>query len=530
MAPEGMMFAGVRSALEHVIKNKYPEPDIAMLRSAMHHNHWKMEDSLPMNWFYKTKSRATIFVDSDGKVYESVEKALNNIPNESEAQRFLNYFRKDRKIKSKVQETSRKISNNWKIDESLYPNGWKYMEIKRVLWGQTVTHHRLVTPDGVRLGGVRAALEHMIKNNYPETDLEIMKSAMIQNNWNTDMLLPPNWFYKKNSHHGLKLVDNKGNLYKNKEHALKNVASERDVFQLREFLDNQKENSYTEFQDGSSLRTHSRTKIVEKDWLASSLYPTGWLFKPGKKDPKRIMLLSPNAIIHNGVRKALGYMIQNRFPQDEISIMRRAMGQRGWIEHEALPENWMYKIYGRHIQFCDAKASYYNSKDIALKSDNDELDLAKIKCFRSIVQPRDVVQIREFLNNQKEKSFTELSVKQKKFQDDLSLRTNSRTKIVKKDWLASSLYPTGWMFKPGKKDPKWVTLLSPNGTSHNGVRKALGYMIQNKFPQDEISIMRKAMGQRGWIEHEALPENWLYRKDGRAIKFCDANRVTISAS
>ena len=44
----------MRSALEHVIKNKFPESDIAMLRAAMINNRWKTIESLP-NWFFKTR-------------------------------------------------------------------------------------------------------------------------------------------------------------------------------------------------------------------------------------------------------------------------------------------------------------------------------------------------------------------------------------------------------------------------------------------------------------------------------------------
>ena len=183
--------------------------------------------------------------------------------------------------------------------------------------------------------------------------------------------------------YGLKFVDNKGNLYKGRDIALKNASSERDSVLLKEFLRNQKE-----FQDGPSLALDSKKpKVSKKDWLTSSLYPPGWMYKRGKKDPENISLLSPNEIIHKGVRKALGYMIQNQFSLDQILIMRKAMGQRGWMEHESLPENWLYRKDGRAIKFCDANASNYNSKEMALKSDNNELDLAKIKSFRSIIQP-----------------------------------------------------------------------------------------------------------------------------------------------
>ena len=404
LAPGGLSFAGVRTALEHIIKNKYPESDIAMLRTAMKNNHWKTNESVPPNWFFKTRGslNAISIVDHEGKVYQSREEAISKISDKSFVTqiRNLNIGNVD-KSSTKHMKTSankifwkrpRKMSNEWQVDESLYPSGWKYVEVRRVLWGQTSTYHRLKSPDGALLGGVRAALQHMIKNDYAETDVERMRSAMtmIMNKWKTDEGLPLYWFYKRDSKYGLKFVDNKGNLYKSREQAL-NKSSEKESVLLKEFLLNHKENALTEsilvhqkdIQDGSSPPT--LRKYLKKDWLTSSLFPNGWMFKQGKKDPKQITLLSPNESIHIGVRKALSYMIQNKFPEDHISIMRTAMGQRGWSEHESLPENWLYRKDGRAIKFCDARACYYRSKKIALKSDNYESDLDKVRCFRSLI-------------------------------------------------------------------------------------------------------------------------------------------------
>ena len=113
---------------------------------------------------------------------------------------------------------------------------------------------------------------------------------MIRNKWKTDEGLPLYWFYKRDSKYGLKFVDNKGNLYKSREQAL-NKSSEKESVLLKEFLLNHKENALTEsilvhqkdIQDGSSPPT--LRKYLKKDWLTSSLFPNGWMFKQGKKDP-----------------------------------------------------------------------------------------------------------------------------------------------------------------------------------------------------------------------------------------------------
>ena len=237
LAPGGKLFSSVRSALEHVIKNKFPESDIAMLRAAMINNRWKTIESLP-NWFFKTRGslHAISIVDHEGKVYQSREEAIRNITDKSYVAQIRNLNLGNDDKSSTISPTiktcankvfkkrPRKMSNEWQVDEGLYPSGWNYLEMRRVLWGQTVTYHKLKSPDGTQLGGVRAALEHMIKNDYAETDIQMMRDAMVRNKWKTDDGLPLFWFFRKDSKYGFKFVDNEGNLYKSGEQALKNFS------------------------------------------------------------------------------------------------------------------------------------------------------------------------------------------------------------------------------------------------------------------------------------------------------------------
>ena len=85
----------------------------------------------------------------------------------------------------------------------------------------------------------------------------------------------------------------------------------------------------------------------------------------------------------------------------------------------------------------------------------------------------------------------------------------------------NDLYPTGWMFGGRAKNPNGVQLRAPEGTILVGVKSALGYMTSNNYPEADIAIMRGALNQNDWEEHVTLPDNWLYRRKGRAIEFCD---------
>ena len=94
---------------------------------------------------------------------------------------------KQKRIKEKVKPSHTKLS--WKVDEELYPQGWKYSVAQH---GEKETFHRLLSPCGKSLASVRVALGFMVANNYPEREIDQMRNAMLKNNWNYDSVDYPN--------------------------------------------------------------------------------------------------------------------------------------------------------------------------------------------------------------------------------------------------------------------------------------------------------------------------------------------------
>ena len=131
--------------------------------------------------------------------------------------------------------------------------------------------------------------------------------------------------------------------------------------------------------------------IPDSSWLSdASLYPVRWKYKMCRnptniENRTNVKFLLPNGKELYGLRSAFAYMIKNCFSTEDISIMRKALGQRGWNEDPSLPENWLFRRT-RRLEFCDSFGNYFKSKDKAIKfaveskSLNEE-NILKIKNF-----------------------------------------------------------------------------------------------------------------------------------------------------
>ena len=93
--------------------------------------------------------------------------------------------------------------------------------------------------------------------------------------------------------------------------------------------------------------------------------------------------MSPSGKHFNGVRVALVHMIQNNFPELDISIMRAAMLENRWKFHDNLPQNWLYRSRPKVTLFVDATGRLFEGKEAALKSLTKEDDITKLKDFQA---------------------------------------------------------------------------------------------------------------------------------------------------
>ncbi len=99
-----------------------------------------------------------------------------------------------------------------------------------------------------------------------------------------------------------------------------------------------------------------------------------------------IQFLLPNGTVLKGLRVALAYMIKNSYSLENIVVMKKALGQRGWKEDASLPRNWMFRRMDR-LHFCDSFGKFFASREKAMQfslesNSLSEEDILKVKNFQ----------------------------------------------------------------------------------------------------------------------------------------------------
>ena len=253
--------------------------------------------------------------------------------------------------------------DSWTSDGSV-PAGWFQKSAKL---GLKRTFQLLLSPDGKKFSGKRSVLEYMIKNGYPEVKISEMKSLMKQDGWAPHQDLPENWLYKRNGN-TLCFSSELGKFLKTREKALQFLKSRREDAKF------------------DMLRSFSERKFVpDESWKSDDSIPEGWLQRTEKLGLKRTfqMLLSPNGKKFKGKRSVLEYMIKNGYPEEKISEIRNLMKQDGWVPHQGLPENWLYKLNGHTLCFSSDVGKFFKTREKAFQFLKSRKEDAKFELLRS---------------------------------------------------------------------------------------------------------------------------------------------------
>ena len=136
--------------------------------------------------------------------------------------------------------------NGWEEDETKYPKGWKYLRYsKKTPQGKIFYQQKFMAPNKQKFRGLRAALAHMIKTNFPEDDIRMLRKAMIESGWKQSENLPKLWFYKRDNK-SVDYVDASGNNFATKNRAIAYAAKENmhaeDLEKLKNFQPSKEDN------------------------------------------------------------------------------------------------------------------------------------------------------------------------------------------------------------------------------------------------------------------------------------------------
>ena len=403
-------------------------------------------------------------------------------------------------------------NNNFANDETV-PMGWTYRGEGK--------HMFIKSPFGPIYRSRRKAMEDMIQcGKYSLLEIIDMKSKLFYEGWNSSEKLPRGWMIKKKKKNSF-LLGQGGEFFTSYSEAkifvekYKEYFSTEDVERMRIFGNDTdtshskvkseseegllKENLRKDFEKIKNItkpKSHGIPKAFPLGFIKNHpSVPFGWGAKEkifGKV--KLLELFSPDGKYFTGKRKALAYMSKTNYPLDQIEEMRKSLELDGWIKHENLPQNWMYKErrnVDRHrkpVVFLSPDGLFFKSKSKALEH------LQKI---------------------QKIDDFSKLNMFDVSYPvGNSNIHEINGTRPFLEGFVKNHpSVPSGWRAKEkmfGKV--KLLELLSPDGKLFTGKRKALAFMGKTNYPLDQIEEMRKSLELDGWMKHENLPQNWMYKE------------------
>ena len=370
ISPSGEVFSSRRAALKAMVNSEeYSMGEIEEMRSSLRHERWRESEDLPRCWMIRDGSFGPEILGAGGEFFKTLTEAAKFVEQyeeyfyQEDLRNFWIFVKNATDKNKKVRETSNNSVKKWKTDP-LIPAGWK---IKKRSGYQGANLYLLRTSNGKILIGKRPALKYMVKENYPDRDIENIRESLKTDGYITLESLPPNWLYKQMKAKAY-FIDPIGNVFDSIEIVTKKLKSSLN-FDLNQFIESVSKTSSTETQN----------KWIKDD----KSVPKGWMTKEytiGKIKFKK--LFSPNDQIFQSRRMALKFMIENQYPVDQIEEMRRHLKHDNWHPDPALPEKWLYQKNKRGgYCFINQNGHYFKNKSDIVASLDKNVDLSFIDNF-----------------------------------------------------------------------------------------------------------------------------------------------------
>ena len=497
---DGTKFSSRRDALRYLVSKGFPEKEVDILRSHLKVEGWEGHEKLPQNWKMKIRSDKThqmrkFLMNSKGIMFNTIAGAV----------RFMEQDKTftDQEIAA-VQSISANIHEDnstrydktidWKEDDTV-PSGWKV--------GYSQGKQRVLCHNGATFPSRREALKYMISKDFPETEVNILRSHLKFEGWEDHEKLPHNWKIKIRTD----LANQARKFLMNSSGIMFNT-----IIGAAKFMEQEKTFSEQEIADVQSICNDSVPKVGQKcitsrtraattpEMVASFTWrsddpsvPKGW--KVAVKTARLLgqpPILSPELQIFPNRRQALKNMVSTGAQSEKIDEMRYCLSDEGWKDDLNLPLNWKVKL--------KANEKKVDGKSCSMRK---LIMSASGKLFDSIVAAV------RFMETSKEFSEFEL-------QDVRNMAGNTgntggshsrdgKLDIVKwnKD---DKTVPAGW--KLGHSKDGLQRLQSPDGSQYASRREALKHMVEAACPEDQIRGMRAVLEAEGWKDHDKLPQDW----------------------
>ena len=145
------------------------------------------------------------------------------------------------------------IDDTWSRNDPTVPAGWMI----RMIGGLKNSYH-LLSPDMKHFTGRRKALEFLIEKNYPEEEIDEMRSCLRFDGWFEDSALPSKWLFKKQTDHGTSFIDSRAKLFRSKDAVWRFYENAENFIEIKE--------SITEFLE-SQTPVYNKGKELDSSWI-----------------------------------------------------------------------------------------------------------------------------------------------------------------------------------------------------------------------------------------------------------------------
>merc|ERR1712142_938944 len=273
-----------------------------------------------------------------------------------------------KRIKTRLENETRKNrpqKYDWLEDENL-PPGWKYRTIVKA----GIRTDYVITEVGAQFQSRRAAIEHMIREDFDHQTIFRMWSTLDTEGWVVDDdRLPKGWRVRSKD----RLKDNwqfyflspQMEIFKSNKAVLDFISAERETYNEEDF---QKMKIWIE-EEQRSRREENYT------WEEESNLPSGWKVRSVVTNSKNIreFFLTPEGDQIAGRKKAIEVMKQYGASKNIVDAQVRKMKQVSFRNQNKVPEDFVKES---DVETIKADTHSYFSSD-------DETEMEDMKMFEN---------------------------------------------------------------------------------------------------------------------------------------------------
>ena len=391
MSEKGDRFKTSRDALKYLLANNYPQNDVYKFRKTFNPTLRKeKKDTVVVPSNINIKEESIKDVEKRKTRPEQQKKVKSKVELKKETLKYAKkdflpegwvtngrYYRSpDGKTFETLHETvkalkSKGFSDN-EIDKvkmngsqikfmkkSSLPPGWMCAKIESgEMRGGSITSTRFLSADGRIFMSRALTIKFMIENDYPKSDVELMKSLLIsEDNWETDPVLPNGWMTRQNKACGVVFLSPTWETIKHKSNVLdymkKNNYTDAVIAKAKQYLfENPKfifsnkrikhepDNGEEELMPPKK-KAHLDSEVIEWKSGDSSL-PENWLI--ARNSDNSVLISSPKGEKFSSRIEAIASLIKNQQSPDDIFRMWSNLHLEGWVcDEDNLPSGWRRK-------------------------------------------------------------------------------------------------------------------------------------------------------------------------------------------